>query len=132
MVARVSAYTCLQKHTARYICTVEGDQCSWIHRSVCLNHSEREPAAMSKSEVARLREQIELELEAMQRGMRGLAITARHDFILARLDRVGTYQDKLADQIGYTEATEIVCQLYVQVMEKDMVPSGIISPPSSA
>jgi hypothetical protein len=86
---------------------------------------------MSKSEVARLREQIELELEAMQRGMHGLAITARHDFILARLDRVGTYQDKLADQIGYTEATEIVCQLYVQVMEKDMVPSGTTSPPSS-
>jgi hypothetical protein len=87
---------------------------------------------MSKSEVARLREQIELELEAMQRGMHGLAITARHDFILARLDRVGTYQDKLADQIGYTAATEIVCQLYVQVMEKDMVTPGTASPPSSA
>ena len=86
---------------------------------------------MSKSEVARLREQIELELEAMQRGLHGLAITARHDFIVARLDRVGTYQDKLADQVGYPSATEIVCQLYVQVMEKEMVPSSDTSPPAT-
>ncbi len=83
---------------------------------------------MSTSEVARLREQIELELEAMQRGLHGVAITARHDFIVARLDRLGTYQDKLADQVGYSAATEIVCQLYVQVMEQDMVLSGGSSP----
>ena len=87
---------------------------------------------MSKSEVARLREQIELELEAMQRGMQGLAVTARHDFILARMDHVGVYQDKLAAQIGDSAALETVCQLYVQIMEKDMVTSGGASPPLSA
>lgn len=73
---------------------------------------------MNKSEVARLREQIELELEAMQRGMYDLAVIARHDFILARMDHVGVYQDKLAAQIGDAAALETVCQLYVQVMEK--------------
>ena len=93
----------------------------------------RELAAMSsKSEVARLRERIERELEAMQRGLHGLAQgTARHDFILARLDRVGTFQDKLADQIGYPAATEVVCQLYVQVMENDMASSSGTPSPAS-
>lgn len=86
---------------------------------------------MSKSEVAQLRERIELELEAMQRGMQGLAITARHDFIVARLDRVGVYQDELADQVGSTAATEIVYQLYVAVMEKDLARPETIRPPLS-
>ena len=92
-------------------------------------HLGRELAAMSKSEVAQLRERIELELEAMQRGIHGFAITARHDFILARLDHVSVYQDKLAVQIGDAAALETVCQLYVQVMEKDMVLPSTTSPP---
>lgn len=86
---------------------------------------------MGKSEVARLREQIALELEAMLRGMQGLAVTARHDFILARMDRVGIYQDSLANQIGDAAATETVCQLYVEIMEQDMVLPGTVSCPSS-
>ena len=86
---------------------------------------------MGKSEVARLREQIALELEAMHRGMQGLTITARHDFILARMDCVGVYQDSLADQIGDAAATETVCQLYVEIMEQDMVLPGTVSCPSS-
>ena len=86
---------------------------------------------MNKSAVAQLREQIEWELEAMRLGLQGLAVTARHDFILARIDRVGVYQDKLADQIGHTAALETVCQLYVQVMEQDMARPAATSPPSS-
>lgn len=75
---------------------------------------------MGTSEIARLREQIELELEVMHRGMQGLAVTARHDFILARMDRVSVYQDSLAGHIGDAAATEVVCQLYVEVMERDL------------
>src|SRR5579875_1107418 len=42
------------------------------------------------SEVARIRQQIEEELEAMQLGFSGLAAgSARHDFIRARMEQVG-------------------------------------------
>lgn len=76
---------------------------------------------MSKSEVARLRTQIELELEAVNRGMNGLAIgRARHDFIHARMQRIGTYQDTLACEIGDEAATQVVCQLYYDVIEKNL------------
>ena len=45
---------------------------------------------MNQSEVARLREQIELQIEAMQRGMHGFSTGAtRHAFIRARLERLG-------------------------------------------
>ncbi|MBO0780859.1 MAG: hypothetical protein J2P37_18710 [Ktedonobacteraceae bacterium] len=76
---------------------------------------------MCKSEVAQLRQQIELELDAMQRGLSGLASgTARHSFIHARMERIGSCQDRLAQQIGETAAHHIVCQLYVRAMDPDM------------
>jgi hypothetical protein len=77
---------------------------------------------MMRSEIARLREQIELELVAMERGMHGLALgTARHAFIQARMERIGEYQDTLASEVGDTTATQIVCNLYVDVMEKELL-----------
>ena len=43
---------------------------------------------MSGSEIARLRQQIQLEYEAAQRGLSGLASgVARHDFIEARMEK---------------------------------------------
>ncbi|HKV57659.1 MAG TPA: hypothetical protein VJO32_05235 [Ktedonobacteraceae bacterium] len=42
-----------------------------------------------KSEVARFREQQALEEEAARLALSGLAITARHDFITARMQRGG-------------------------------------------
>lgn len=76
---------------------------------------------MSKSEVARLRTQIELELEAVNRGMNGLAIgRARHDFIQTRMQRIGAYQHTLACEIGEEAATQVVCQLYCDVIEKNL------------
>src|SRR5258708_5241003 len=48
---------------------------------------------MNQSEVARLRQQIELQLEAMRLGMSGLATgRARHAFIRAQMDRIGADQ----------------------------------------
>ena len=68
-----------------------------------------------KSEVAQLRRQIELELEAMQRGMQGLALgAARHEFIRRRMDRVALYQDELALHIGEDRAGELLYNTYVQ------------------
>ncbi len=73
---------------------------------------------MNQSEVARLREQIELQLLSMQQGLGGLASgSARHAFIQARLQRIGNYQDDLVRQIGEQEADQVLWSLYVEVME---------------
>lgn len=73
-----------------------------------------------KSEVARLRQQIELELDAMHRGMTGVALgTTRHAFIQARMQRIGACQETLAQQIGQKESMQLVYQLYTQKMEQD-------------
>lgn len=72
---------------------------------------------MHMSEVARVREEIELQLEAMQRGMYGFASgTARHAFVRARMDRIGEYQQKLTDCIGEQDADQLVCSLYSEKM----------------
>jgi hypothetical protein len=75
---------------------------------------------MNQSEVARLRQQIELQLESMRRGMSGLATgKARHAFIRAQMDRVGECQDALAEYVGEGVANQVVCSLYVEVMEQE-------------
>jgi hypothetical protein len=73
---------------------------------------------MCQSEVALLRQKIELEMESMQRGLSGLNIgTARHTFIHSRMDRIGSYQHTLAHHIGIDAAQQVVGQLYTQSME---------------
>jgi hypothetical protein len=73
---------------------------------------------INQSEVARLHQQIELQLEAMRRGMSGLATgKARHAFIRAQMDRVGECQDALARYVGEGIANQVICSLYVEVME---------------
>ncbi|GCE23291.1 hypothetical protein [Dictyobacter kobayashii] len=71
------------------------------------------------SEIAQLRQQIELELVAMRRGLSGLSCgSARHAFIHARMDRIGEWQDSLAHHLGENDATMVVCELYIQAMEE--------------
>jgi hypothetical protein len=71
------------------------------------------------SEVARIRQQIEEELEAMQLGFNGLAAgTARHDFIRARMEQVGNCVDELAQHIGSADATQIACEIYMNTVTK--------------
>ena len=65
----------------------------------------------NNSEVARLREQIALEYEAAQRGLVGMAITARHDVIEARMERIAEYHQALAREIGSQEAIRVVYEL---------------------
>ncbi len=72
---------------------------------------------MCESEVARLRSQIEKELEAMQNGLYGLALgSARHEFIRRRMDCLGGYQQRLAGQLGEEQAMQLMYALYVQVV----------------
>lgn len=72
---------------------------------------------MHKSEVARVREEIELQLEALRRGMYGFASgTARHAFVRARMDRIGEYRQKLTDHIGEQNADQMVYSLYSEIV----------------
>lgn len=76
----------------------------------------------NRSEVAQLRQQIALELDAMRRGLLGISTgSARHAFIHARMERVGVCQDTLANVIGEQAATQVVCAVYMQAMEQDAV-----------
>ena len=76
----------------------------------------------NKSEVAQLRQQIALELDAMRRGLLGISTgSARHTFIHARMERIGVCQDTLANSIGEQAATQIVCAVYMQTMEQDAI-----------
>ncbi len=73
----------------------------------------------NESEVARLRRQIDLEFEALQRVKAGLAVgTARHDFIQARMRTVDVCQDKLEQLVGDAQASQIVYGLYTEHFEK--------------
>jgi hypothetical protein len=73
----------------------------------------------NQSDVARLREQIEREYEAMQQAMYGPAMVARHDIISHSYEAVGTYRNKLTCIVGNDQATDIMCQAYYQVMEQE-------------
>lgn len=76
---------------------------------------------VNRSEVAQLRQQIELELTSMRHGLHSFASgTARHSFIHARMERVGTCQDVLAQYLGEQAATQIVCQMYTHSMECEL------------
>lgn len=68
---------------------------------------------MGTSDVAHLREQVELEYEAMVRGLTGFAEgSAMHEFISARMARIEGYHTELTKEVGETEATQIICDLY--------------------
>jgi hypothetical protein len=61
-----------------------------------------------ESEVARAMRQIDLELEAADRALHGFAITARHDFINARMQRQGEYLLRLIDAGRHEEAQALM------------------------
>lgn len=72
-----------------------------------------------KSEVAQLHANIERELSAMCQGLNGLAAgTAKHQFIEAKMKRLGAYQIQLASQIGEEQAIQISYEAYSRMMER--------------
>ena len=60
------------------------------------------------SEVARTMQRIDLELEAVGRLEHGFAITARHDFINARMQRGGEHILRLIDEGRHEEAQALM------------------------
>ena len=69
----------------------------------------------SKSEVARLMRQIELEYEAAQRAMYGFAAGAgKHQFITARMENMGRCHEQLKTLVGEREATKALAEALEQ------------------
>ena len=67
------------------------------------------------SEIARIRQQIDLEYAAAQRGLTGLSSgTARHDFIHQRYATIGECAQRLSPLVGEDEAWEMVCETIEQ------------------
>ena len=63
------------------------------------------------SEVARIRRQIEAEYQAMQSGLTGYAVTARHDIIEHKYDAIGAHHEQLIRLIGEQKALEVVIEV---------------------
>jgi hypothetical protein len=73
----------------------------------------------NKSEVARLREQIEAEYEAAHQALYGLAQgTARHDIIQAHMANAQQYGQQLIDRIGKDEALPIIVQAIDEAVQE--------------
>ena len=68
----------------------------------------------SKSEVARLRRRIEQEYEAAERALRGYAVTAKHEFITARMEKIGACHEQLKALMGEAAATHILAEALEQ------------------
>jgi hypothetical protein len=62
-----------------------------------------------QSEVARLLAQIEAEYLAAQRGLSGLAVTAKHAAITARLENMGRLHAHLREIVG-EEAIRLIAE----------------------
>jgi hypothetical protein len=60
------------------------------------------------SEIAKLRQSIQAELEASRRGLNGFATIASHEVISKRMSHVGELHAQLATHIGRDKATEFV------------------------
>jgi hypothetical protein len=66
-----------------------------------------------KSEVARLRERILLESQASWWALHGLSSgNAQHEFITARLKKMGEYHGHLAVLVGEEQATDYLCEAF--------------------
>ncbi len=68
-----------------------------------------------ESEVARLRQRIEQECAALRLALDGFAVSASHDAIMARYDRLGACQEELEQLIG-SRASEVVCEVYTRYL----------------
>ena len=66
----------------------------------------------NKSEVARLRHQMEQECEALHRGLYGLASVAAHEIIRYRYQALGDCADELAKHVGQEQAVVIMATIY--------------------
>lgn len=60
------------------------------------------------SEIARLKQQIELETSAMRLAMTGFRASASHEMINHQMDRLGEHYEQLEELIGEQAAIETI------------------------
>jgi leucyl aminopeptidase len=69
----------------------------------------------TKSTIARILKQIDLEFEETQRGMKTLVEgSARHTFLQKQIAKVEMYEKQLAAYVGADTANRLVCEHYIQ------------------
>ena len=68
-----------------------------------------------ESEVTLLRRRIEQECAALRLALDGFAVSASHEAITARYDRLGACQNELEQLIG-PRASEIICEVYTHYL----------------
>ena len=68
------------------------------------------------SEVARVRQQIELECAAMQQALSGFAITAQHEIIQRKYETLARYHEQLEQLVGEHKAALITTEIYARVV----------------
>ncbi len=69
----------------------------------------------SKSEIARLREQLRLEYESAKRGLTGLGAVARHDFITKRQQNIEGCFSQLTKHMSTEQAITILIEVEGEV-----------------
>ncbi len=65
---------------------------------------------MPESEFLRLKRQIEDEYQAAKRGLEGVAVTASHEFITARMNNIGACHERLITLVGPEEAGKVMVE----------------------
>jgi hypothetical protein len=68
------------------------------------------------SEVARLRQHIELECASMQQALTGFALTAQHEIIQRKYETLAHYHEQLEQLVGEKEAAIITTEIYARVV----------------
>ncbi len=71
---------------------------------------------MQGSEIARLRQQIELECQAMQLAMTGYAAVAKHETITHKYSQLGASFEQLETVVGKEQAAIIWIETYQKVL----------------
>ena len=71
---------------------------------------------MAESEIARLRRLIALECESMERGLTGYAITAKHEIIAHKYDRIDAYRKELEQLTDENQAAKIIAEIYMRTV----------------
>ena len=75
------------------------------------------------SDVVRLLSQISAEYEAAQRGLSGFAAgRARHDFIAARTEHIGTCHEALVELVGAEEAIAMIAEAIWSPQDQGVAP----------
>ncbi len=85
--------------------------------------NERMPLERNQSEMRRLLETIDLEYQAAQYGLTGIALgTAQHEFITHRMEGIEKAREQLAEIVGSEKATELVVRQLTESAAKEDKP----------